>query len=115
MVKIRLRRVGGKHKPIYRLIASDQRSPRDGAFIEVIGNYNPLTDPATVSIDDEKAIKWLENGAQPTQTAYKLLVKTGVMEKFQQAHPERKFKQAIQKTTQKTKKKSKSSAEVSSQ
>jgi small subunit ribosomal protein S16 len=115
MVKIRLRRVGGKHKPIYRLIATDHRAPRDGAFIEVIGNYNPLTDPETVKVDEEKAIKWLESGAQPTQTAYKLLVKTGVMGKFQSAHPERKFKQAIQKTTQKKKKKkSKSSAEVSS-
>jgi small subunit ribosomal protein S16 len=115
MVKIRLRRVGAKHKPMYRLVATDHRSPRDGAFIEVIGSYNPLTDPETLNVDSDKALKWLENGAQPSQTAYKLLVRAGVMSKFQSTHPERKFKQAIQKTTQKAKKKSKSSAEVSSQ
>ncbi|MEE9583393.1 MAG: 30S ribosomal protein S16 [Dehalococcoidales bacterium] len=82
MVKIRLRRVGAPKKPSYRLVVADVRSPRDGAFISIIGHYNPLTDPETVSIDEEKALKWLRQGAQPTATASRLLTKAGVMEKF---------------------------------
>jgi len=113
MVKIRLRRIGARHKPMYRVVVADSQSPRGGAFIEVIGNYNPLNDPETINIDEEKALSWLEKGAQPTETAYRLLVKTGVMDKFTAAHPARKFKQAVQKTTQKKKKKkSKSTTEV---
>ena len=111
-VKIRLRRIGARHKPMYRVVVADSQSPRGGAFIEVIGNYNPLNDPETINIDEEKALSWLEKGAQPTETAYRLLVKTGVMDKFTAAHPTRKFKQAVQKTTQKKKKKSKSTTEV---
>jgi small subunit ribosomal protein S16 len=112
MVKIRLRRIGAKHKPIYRIVVTDSRAPREGAFIEIIGTYNPLTDPETVTLEVEKALSWLEKGAQPTDTAYRLLAKAGVMEKFKEAHPARKFKQAVQKTTQRTKKKSKSTTEV---
>ena len=82
MVKIRLRRVGRKHKPLYRVVVADSRSPRDGAFIEVIGHYNPLTDPATVTINEEKALKWLSCGAQPTDTVSNLLGKLGIMDKF---------------------------------
>jgi small subunit ribosomal protein S16 len=82
MVKIRLRRVGRKHKPLYRVVVADSRAPRDGAFIEVIGHYNPLTDPATVAIDEEKALKWLSCGAQPTDTVSNLLGKLGIMDKF---------------------------------
>ncbi len=82
MVKIRLRRVGAPKKPSYRLVVADARSPRDGAFISIIGHYNPLTDPETVSIDEEKALEWLKKGAQPTATASRLLTKAGVMEKF---------------------------------
>ena len=82
MVKIRLRRVGSKKKPSYRLVVADARAPRDGAFINIIGHYNPLTDPETVVIDEEKALNWLRQGAQPTATAARLLSKVGVMEKF---------------------------------
>ena len=82
MVKIRLRRVGTKNKPSYRVVVADSRSPRDGAFIAIIGHYNPLTDPETVTIDEEKALKWLRQGAQPTDTAARLLSKLGIMEKF---------------------------------
>ncbi|MFC1892540.1 30S ribosomal protein S16 [Chloroflexota bacterium] len=81
MVKIRLRRVGAKNSPSYRLVVSDSRSPRDGAFIAIIGHYNALTDPETVSIDEEKALSWLKQGAQPTATAARLLTKVGIMEK----------------------------------
>ena len=82
MVKIRLRRVGAKKKPSYRLVVADSRAPRDGAFISIIGHYDPLTDPATVVIDEEQALKWLRQGAQPTATAARLLSKSGIMEKF---------------------------------
>ena len=82
MVKIRLRRVGAKNSPSYRLVAADSRAPRDGAFISIIGHYNPLTEPETVVIDEEKALHWLRQGAQPTATAARLLSKVGIMEKF---------------------------------
>ena len=82
MVKIRLRRVGAKNKPSYRLVVADVRSPRDGAFIAIIGHYNPLTDPETIVIDEEKALHWLRQGAQPTDTAARLLSKVGIMEKL---------------------------------
>jgi len=80
MVKIRLRRVGAKKKPQYRLVVADARSPRDGAFIEIIGHYNPLTDPETVVIAEDRARHWLERGAQPTDTAARLLAKVGIIE-----------------------------------
>jgi small subunit ribosomal protein S16 len=82
MVKIRLRRVGAKNRPSYRLVIADSRAPRDGAFINIIGHYNPLTDPATVVINEEEALKWLRQGAQPTATVARLLSKAGIMEKF---------------------------------
>jgi len=82
MVKIRLRRVGSKKKPSYRLVVADSRAPRDGAFINIIGHYNPLTDPETVVIDEEKALHWLRQGAQPTATAARLLSKAGIIDKF---------------------------------
>ena len=82
MVKIRLRRVGAKNRPSYRLVVADSRAPRDGAFISIIGHYNPLTDPETVVIDEEKALHWLSQGAQPTDTAARLLSKLGITEKF---------------------------------
>ena len=82
MVKIRLRRVGAKKRPSYRVVVADARAPRDGAFIEVIGHYNPLTEPETVVIDEERALHWLGYGAQPTDTANRLLSKTGIIEKF---------------------------------
>jgi len=80
MVKIRLRRTGTKKKPQYRVVVADARAPRDGAFIDIIGHYNPLTDPETVVINEEKARHWLEQGAQPTDTAARLLAKVGIIE-----------------------------------
>ncbi len=80
MVKIRLRRVGAKKKPSYRVVVADSRAPRDGAFISIIGHYNPLTDPETIVIDEDKARHWLEQGAQPTDTAARLLAKVGIIE-----------------------------------
>lgn len=84
MVKIRLRRVGSKKKPSYRVVIADARSPRDGRFISIIGHYNPMTEPETIVIDEEKALYWLSQGAQPTDTANRLLTKMGVMEKFKE-------------------------------
>ena len=79
-VKIRLTRLGDKKAPFYRVVVADSRSPRDGRFIDNIGTYNPLTDPAEIKIDIEKAQKWIANGAQPTDTAKALLVKAGAIE-----------------------------------
>lgn len=80
-VKIRLTRLGDKKAPFYRVVVADSRSPRDGKFIDNIGTYNPLTDPAEIKINVEKAQKWIANGAQPTDTARALLVKAGAIEK----------------------------------
>ena len=79
MVKIRLRRMGAKKAPYYRIVVADARSPRDGRCIEEIGTYNPLTNPATIAIDVEKAQTWIKNGAQPTDTVRGLLKKAGVL------------------------------------
>ena len=79
MVKIRLRRMGAKKAPYYRIVVADSRSPRDGRFIEEIGTYDPTKDPAVVNIDAEKAKKWISNGAQPTDTVKALLKKNGVL------------------------------------
>jgi len=76
-VKIRLRRMGAKKAPFYRLVVADSRYPRDGRFIEEIGYYDPMTNPATVKVDDEKVQKWLANGAQPTETVKSILTKNG--------------------------------------
>ena len=78
-VKIRLKRIGAKKTPFYRVVVADERSPRDGKFIEEIGYYNPLTDPIDIKIDAEKATKWLNNGAQPTETVRTLLKKTEIL------------------------------------
>ena len=79
MVKIRLRRMGAKKAPYYRVVVADARSPRDGRCIEEIGTYNPLTEPATIAVDVEKAQNWIKNGAQPTDTVRGLLKKAGVL------------------------------------
>ncbi len=79
-VKIRLRRIGAKKNPFYRVIIADERSPRNGRFIEEIGTYNPMTEPAEVKIDAEKAKKWISNGAQPTETVKSLLKKSGIID-----------------------------------
>jgi small subunit ribosomal protein S16 len=82
VVKIRLRRVGAKNRPSYRLVVADSRSPRDGAFIAIVGHYDPLTDPETIAVDEEKALNWLRQGAQPTATVTRLLTKSGIMDKY---------------------------------
>ena len=79
-VKIRLRRMGAKRAPFYRVVVADSKSPRDGKFIEEIGTYDPMKNPAEIKIDVEKAQKWIANGAQPTDTAKALLVKAGAIE-----------------------------------
>lgn len=81
-VKIRLRRMGAKKAPFYRVVVADSRSPRDGRFIDEIGYYNPITEPATIKIDEEKAIQWVNNGAQPTDIVKRLFDKSGVSEKL---------------------------------
>ena len=79
MVKIRLRRMGAKKAPYYRIVVADARSPRDGRCIEEIGTYNPLTEPATITVNVEKAQTWIKNGAQPTDTVRTLLKNAGVL------------------------------------
>ena len=79
MVKIRLRRMGAKKAPFYRIVVADSRSPRDGRCIEEIGTYNPLAEPAAISVNAEKAQEWIKNGAQPTDTVRALLKKAGVL------------------------------------
>ncbi len=84
-VKIRLNRMGAKKNPFYRIVVADSRSPRDGRFIEVLGNYDPSEDPAVINVDENKALDWLKKGAQPTDTVRSLLSKKGVMAKFAQS------------------------------
>ncbi|WP_213698248.1 30S ribosomal protein S16 [Acetomicrobium sp.] len=84
-VRIRLARHGRKKRPFYRLVVADSRSPRDGKFIEMIGTYNPLTDPADVKVNEERAMYWLKVGAQPSETARSLLRKVGVWDKFMES------------------------------
>ena len=79
MVKIRLRRLGSKKNPFYRVVVADSRYPRDGRFIEEIGTYDPLTNPSTIKIDAEKANKWLADGAQPTDTVKQLIKVSGIV------------------------------------
>ncbi len=83
MVRLRLQRTGRRNRPSYRMVAADSRAPRDGAFIEILGHYDPLTDPATVGIDQDKALKWLKVGAKPTAMVASLLRKQGVWDKFE--------------------------------
>ena len=80
MLKIRLRRMGAKKAPFYRIVVADSRSPRDGAFVEEIGYYNPSSDPAELKVDNEKAAQWIKNGAQPTDTVRGLLKKSGAIQ-----------------------------------
>jgi len=82
MLKIRLRRTGARKHPSYRLVVADVRSPRDGAFVEIIGNYDPMTNPETIVIQEERALHWLRQGAQPSETTARLLGKAGILEKF---------------------------------
>ena len=81
-VKIRLKRMGAKKAPFYRIIVADSRSPRDGRFIDTLGTYNPLKDPAEITVKEEETLAWLSKGAQPTDTVRNILSKAGIMEKF---------------------------------
>ena len=83
-VKIRLKRVGKKKAPSYRVVVADARAPRDGRIIENIGWYNPLVEPSAINIDEEKALRWLKVGAQPTDSVTSLLKRTGILERFEQ-------------------------------
>lgn len=89
-VKLRLKRMGSKKAPFYRVVAADSRSPRDGRFIETVGTYNPIKEPAEVKIDEEKAMKWLNQGAIPTDTVRDLFRSQGIMEKFHNSKKESK-------------------------
>ena len=88
-VKIRLKRMGAKKRPFYRLVVADSRAARDGAFIDTLGFYNPIAEPVELKIDEEKALDWLQKGAQPSDTAKTLLKKSGVMEKFAASRKQR--------------------------
>ena len=81
-VKIRLKRMGSKRNPFYRMVVADSRSPRDGRYIEVVGTYNPVVSPAEVKVEEEKVLGWLANGAQPSDTVRNILSKEGIMKKF---------------------------------
>ena len=85
MVKLRLTRMGSHKRPFYRIVAATSTAPRDGRFIEIVGTYNPVAEPAIVDIDEEKVLKWLSNGAKPTDTVRSLLSKEGIMAKFHEA------------------------------
>ncbi|OCA85465.1 30S ribosomal protein S16 [Bacillus sp. FJAT-27225] len=84
-VKIRLKRMGAKKSPFYRIVVADSRSPRDGRFIETVGTYNPVVAPAIVDINEELALKWLKDGAKPSDTVRNLFSEQGIMEKFHNA------------------------------
>ncbi|KMJ58613.1 30S ribosomal protein S16 [Bacillus sp. LL01] len=84
-VKIRLKRMGNKKSPFYRIVVADSRSPRDGRFIETVGTYNPVLQPAEVKINEELALKWLQDGAKPSDTVRNLFSNEGIMEKYHNA------------------------------
>ncbi|GAW99672.1 30S ribosomal protein S16 [Secundilactobacillus hailunensis] len=84
-VKIRLKRMGSKKRPFYRIVVADSRSPRDGRFIEKVGTYNPLVEPAQVELEEESIMNWLNNGAQPSDTVRTLLSQAGIMKKYHEA------------------------------
>ena len=84
-VKLRLKRMGAKQRPFYRIVAADSRFPRDGRFIEIIGTYNPIAKPAEIKINKELALKWLNNGAQPTDTVKNLFKDAGIMAEYAQS------------------------------
>ncbi len=84
-VKLRLKRMGSKKKPVYRIVAIDSHTKRDGEYIELVGTYNPLTEPKTVKVNEEVALKWLSNGAIPSDTVRNLLSEAGVMKKFHES------------------------------
>lgn len=87
-VKLRLKRMGSKARPFYRIVAADSRSPRDGRFIEIVGTYDPIAKDSQVKVDEEKVMAWLKNGAQPTDTVRNILSSTGTWAKFKNSNKE---------------------------
>jgi len=85
MLRIRLRRVGAKKHPSYRVVVADQKAARDGKFVDQIGHYDPMTDPPTINIDEEKALKWLRNGAQPSEAVERILKRLGTLERVKES------------------------------
>ncbi len=83
MLRLRLRRVGARHQPSYRVVVADSRAARDGAFVDQIGHYNPRTDPPTIQIDEEKALKWIRQGAQPSEAVAHMLKKLGTLDRVE--------------------------------
>jgi len=98
-VRIRLRRLGAKKRPFYRVVVAAQRSPRDGRFIEAIGKYHPLEDPSLIEIDEERALEWLKKGAQPSEAVQTLMTKVGIWEKFEADRPQAARKRSAQKAS----------------
>ncbi len=84
MLRLRLRRVGARHQPSYRVVVADSRAARDGAFVDQIGHYNPRTDPPTIQIDEEKALKWIRQGAQPSDAVAQMLKKLGTLDRVEE-------------------------------
>lgn len=84
MIRIRLRRTGAKKQPHYRIVVADARSPRDGKYIDLVGHYDPLTEPATIEVDAEKAARWIQQGAQMTESVEKLFARAGVLDQVRQ-------------------------------
>ncbi|WP_268913047.1 30S ribosomal protein S16 [Lentilactobacillus sp. SPB1-3] len=84
-VKIRLKRMGSKKRPFYRIVVADSRSPRDGRFIENVGTYNPLVEPSKVTLEEDSILNWLNNGAQPSDTVRNILSDAGIMKKYHEA------------------------------
>ena len=109
-VKLRLKRMGAKQKPFYRIVAADSRSPRDGRFIETVGTYNPIRKPAEINVDEEKALSWLSKGAEPTDTVRSLLSEVGIMKKF--ADTKKKTTKKVEKKETKAAVKKEEKAEV---
>ena len=104
-VKLRLKRMGAKRRPFYRIVAADSRSPRDGRFIEVVGTYNPILKENKVTLDEEKVLKWLNSGAQPTDTVKSILTKEKVLEKYMATKTKKTPKKEVSKaSTTETKK-----------
>jgi small subunit ribosomal protein S16 len=98
-VRIRLRRLGAKKRPFYRVVVADQRSPRDGRFIEAIGKYHPLEDPSLIEIDEERALEWLKKGAQPSEAVQTLMTKVGIWKKFEADRPTAANRRATEKAS----------------
>ena len=93
-VKLRLTRVGKKKTPIYRVVVADERSPRDGRFIEILGQYQPLENPSVINLKDERALYWLSKGAQPSETVKKILTLSGIWEQFEKTQPKKSLAKA---------------------